>query len=225
MENSQLGRNYKSVISRSEQVYGIAHRQDSNPLQSWLPDHAASTPYILDPVNLNEPGQWLCGSVGRAVTSNTIGPWFESSHRQKNYCTFVYCQLCIEKTKINKKRPGMAHLKKILMNTLTSLKTHQWQVPDLKRIVGKSGSQSGWNRFRNALHRLYLHWMWSAGRLFLHPGWNWSPWNWQSGSSLRSLVKVLRSQLCQSVHCDLSCFKCQNIQLSFDTLTAKKLLK
>ena len=29
--------------------------------------------------------------------------------------TFVYCQLCIEKTKIKKrkKRPGMAHLKKI----------------------------------------------------------------------------------------------------------------
>ena len=23
--------------------------------------------------------------------------------------TFVYCQLCIEKTKIKKKRPGMAH--------------------------------------------------------------------------------------------------------------------
>ena len=25
------------------------------------------------------------------------------------YWTFVYCQLCIEKTKIKKKRPGMAH--------------------------------------------------------------------------------------------------------------------
>ena len=28
------------------------------------------------------------------------------------YWTFVYCQLCVEKTKIKKKRPGMAHLKK-----------------------------------------------------------------------------------------------------------------
>ena len=27
-------------------------------------------------------GQWLCGSVGRAVASNTRGPWFESSHWQ-----------------------------------------------------------------------------------------------------------------------------------------------
>ena len=27
------------------------------------------------------------------------------------YWTFVYCQLCIEKTKIKKKRPGMAHKK------------------------------------------------------------------------------------------------------------------
>ena len=29
------------------------------------------------------------------------------------YWTFVYCQLCIEKTKIRKKRPGMAHFKKL----------------------------------------------------------------------------------------------------------------
>ena len=52
-----------------------------------------------------------CGSVGRAVASDTRGPQFESSHRQKNYLyrTFVYCQLCFEKTKIEKKRPGMAH--------------------------------------------------------------------------------------------------------------------
>ena len=28
-------------------------------------------------------GQWLCGSVGRAVVSDTRGSWFESSHRQK----------------------------------------------------------------------------------------------------------------------------------------------
>ena len=33
----------------------------------------------------------------------------------KNYLnqTFVYCQLCIEKTKIKKTRPGMAQFKKI----------------------------------------------------------------------------------------------------------------
>ena len=31
---------------------------------------------------------WLCGSVGRAVASNTRGPRFESSHRQNllNIC-------------------------------------------------------------------------------------------------------------------------------------------
>ena len=28
-------------------------------------------------------GQWLCGSVDRAVASDIRGPWFESSHRQK----------------------------------------------------------------------------------------------------------------------------------------------
>ena len=30
---------------------------------------------------------------------------FESSHRQK----FIYIELCFEKTKIDKKRPGMVH--------------------------------------------------------------------------------------------------------------------
>ena len=60
-------------------------------------------------------GQWLCGSVGRAVASDIRGLRFESSHRHKFiylYWTFAYCQLCIGKTKIKKKRPWMAHLKK-----------------------------------------------------------------------------------------------------------------
>ena len=34
-----------------------------------------------------------CGSVGRAVASDTKGPWFKSSHQQTFYRTFVYCQL------------------------------------------------------------------------------------------------------------------------------------
>ena len=34
-----------------------------------------------------------CASVGRAVTYNTRGPRSESSHRQKLYWTFVYCEL------------------------------------------------------------------------------------------------------------------------------------
>ena len=62
-------------------------------------------------------GQWSCGSVGRAVASDTRGPRFESSHRQKFICfywTFVICQLCSGKTKIKKKRPSMAHYLKIL---------------------------------------------------------------------------------------------------------------
>ena len=42
-----------------------------------------------------------CGSLGRAVTSNTRSPRFKSRHWQN---------VTIEKTKIKKKRPGMAHL-------------------------------------------------------------------------------------------------------------------
>ena len=50
-----------------------------------------------------------CGSVGRAVASNARGPRFESSHWQpfiSDICLFTVN--CIEKTKINEKRPGMA---------------------------------------------------------------------------------------------------------------------
>ena len=70
-----------------------------------------------------------CGSVGRA--SDTRGPWFDSSHWQNINWTFVYLFTfnCIEKTKINKKRPGMAHfLKKnsISRNSFPSIFHQRW---------------------------------------------------------------------------------------------------
>ena len=49
-----------------------------------------------------------CGSVGRAVAFDTRGPRFDSSHRQ-NFIEHLFIINCIEKMKINKKRPGMAH--------------------------------------------------------------------------------------------------------------------
>ena len=48
-----------------------------------------------------------CGSVGRVIASDPRGPWFKSSHWQKLYWTYTIN--CIEKTKIKKKRPGLAH--------------------------------------------------------------------------------------------------------------------
>ena len=58
--------------------------------------------------------QWLCGSVGRVVASDTRGPRFESSHWQKlfilNIC--VLSTVCIEKDENKEKRPGMAHFLK-----------------------------------------------------------------------------------------------------------------
>ena len=44
-----------------------------------------------------------CGSVGRAVASDTRGPRFESSLRQKFKLNIVNC---IKKTKIKKKEAG-----------------------------------------------------------------------------------------------------------------------
>ena len=54
------------------------------------------------------------GSAGRAVTSNTRDPQFKSRHWQN-------CKLKIEKTKIKKKRPGMAHLLKKCIGSLGKL--------------------------------------------------------------------------------------------------------
>ena len=48
-----------------------------------------------------------CGSVGRVVASNSRGPQFESSHWQHFILNIIVN--CIEKTKIKKQRPGMAH--------------------------------------------------------------------------------------------------------------------
>ena len=52
-----------------------------------------------------------CGLVGRAVASNTRGPWFESSHRHKTTYILKICLLSTVywKDKIKKKRLGMAH--------------------------------------------------------------------------------------------------------------------
>ena len=51
-----------------------------------------------------------CDSVGRAVASDARGLWFESSHLQTFISDiYLFTVNCIEKTKIKKKRPGMAH--------------------------------------------------------------------------------------------------------------------
>ena len=49
-----------------------------------------------------------CGSVGRVVAPETRDWRFKSRHRQN-----LFTNSTIEKTKIKKKRPGMAHLLKV----------------------------------------------------------------------------------------------------------------
>ena len=51
-----------------------------------------------------------CGSAGRAVTSETRGPWFDCSHKRFFILTIEYC---IENTKLNKKVAGMVNFFKI----------------------------------------------------------------------------------------------------------------
>ena len=53
-----------------------------------------------------------CGSVGRVVASDNIDPRFESSHWQILFT--INCIInCVENTKLEKKKPGMAHLKRL----------------------------------------------------------------------------------------------------------------
>ena len=54
-----------------------------------------------------------CDSVGRAVASDTRGPWFESSHRQKFIYTLNICLLSTVhwKNENKEKWPGMALFK------------------------------------------------------------------------------------------------------------------
>ena len=46
-----------------------------------------------------------CGSVGRAVASDTRDPRFESRHRQ-TFIKHLFTVSCVEKTKIKKKEAG-----------------------------------------------------------------------------------------------------------------------
>ena len=54
---------------------------------------------------LRRTGQW-CGSVGRAVASDSRGPRFESSHWKK--CIFnIFTVNCVEKMKNKEKEAGI----------------------------------------------------------------------------------------------------------------------
>ena len=66
-----------------------------------------SVAHAIDTVAIHCSG---CVSVGSAVSSDARGYQFESSHWQ-TFLSDIYLLTvnCIEKTKIKKKRPGMAH--------------------------------------------------------------------------------------------------------------------
>ena len=61
-----------------------------------------------------------CGSVGKAVASDTRGLRFESSHPQNLYWTLITVN-CIEKTKIKKKEAGNSPFLEYLMVALEDI--------------------------------------------------------------------------------------------------------
>ena len=89
------------------------------------------------------------GSVGRAVASDTRGPVIGKS--LFIYWTFVYCQLCIENTKIKKKETGNGpFLKKQLWKRLKYIIN--------KRMVERvNGSGWKWTRKSQTWRRAGQH--------------------------------------------------------------------
>ena len=93
----------------------------SKQTMSYFPSHLSSNECSVVKAackmgaNYGKTGQWLCGSVGRVVASNTRGPRFKSSHWQK----FIYIEhlltvnCILKKRKKSKRWPGTAHLKKL----------------------------------------------------------------------------------------------------------------
>ena len=76
--------------------------------------------------NFKKEGQWLCGSVGRAVDSDTRGPRFKSSQS----CKFIYIEHlftvnCVLKRRNKEKEAGNGPFKKKLSErTLCGVKIH-----------------------------------------------------------------------------------------------------
>ena len=116
--------------------------------------------------------------MGRAVASDTRGPRFESSHWQLLSDIYLFTVNCIEKTKIKKKRPWMAHFLKNVEELYRAPSTHHtgdefifgWQdwircfpllflsrfqdhsftiwVPKTGRKIGDDREKRDWNKSR-----------------------------------------------------------------------------
>ena len=92
---------YTLRASNSLNIFATQNRPNSH--LSWIISHASEGQNKIAYSDMRRPdahhynnhvGQW-CGSVGKAVASDTRGPWFESHHRQSLYWILntVYCQL------------------------------------------------------------------------------------------------------------------------------------
>ena len=97
-------------------------------------------------------GQWLCGSVGRAVASDTRGPRFESSHRQKFILNICFLSTVYWKDENKKKEAGIGPFLKKRRNCLYMRNT----------ILGHVGGISvsffaSWTQRPDPINCLYLH--------------------------------------------------------------------
>ena len=98
-----------------------------------------------------------CGSVGRAVASNSRGPRFESSHRQK-FILNIYCQLYRKDENKKKEAEIGAFKKKHFARSVNVLCETHTRSEDFWRHVEDRLSQEGPNKFNHGQeHRGQFH--------------------------------------------------------------------
>ena len=95
---------YLSIIRSDHLIYS----------QNWLKDKTCSSHFGEKKKATNKISKLKgsgCGSVSRAVASDSRGPRFESRHRQK-FKLNIFTVSCVERTKIKKKEAGKGPFKK-----------------------------------------------------------------------------------------------------------------
>ena len=116
-------------------------------MQNALKDvtcHQGRLPMREGNIKFKKTGQWLCGSVGKAVASDTRGPRIESSHRQKILTPTVSVQCYNHQKHSNqcdhKKLPNVykSHLK-LISQDLTPLQKLPKNVGKLCKLIAATG--------------------------------------------------------------------------------------
>ena len=119
MDNLQVENKIRRASIR-KQTMGLWKEAPCLDQLWWNCFHSTLYPWLNSGSNYNfkistkvnqPPGQWLW-LIGRAFASDTRGPWFESTHQQNLYWTFLL-PTALKRRKKRKKETGNCPFKKV----------------------------------------------------------------------------------------------------------------